>query len=448
MRARAKRVYFALVIGVAIVSGIAVIGLVSSILFFPSLKIGKHSFSTYWLFPLLGGVILLATGLLDPNYFLDALLGDAAINPIEILALFFSMVFMSIVLDEVGFFRCLAVAAAKKAKQSQTAFFLLLYLAVSILTVFTSNDIIVITFTPFIIFFARHAKISPLPYLVGEFVAANTWSTLLIVGNPTNIYLASSFGIDFFAYLEHMFIPTVSAGLTALAVIFMIFRKKLKDPISVQPGEEKIIDKPILAVSASLLGICIVLVAVSSWIDLPMWLPALISAAILFLFVLIYGIVNRKDFFVTTDSLRRLPYNLIPMLLGMFAIVLACKQSGITEAFADLLGPDQPIMVYGIASFVAANFLNNIPMSVFFTEVIRAGNEALYPAVYATILSSNVAAVFTPIGALAGGMWMGLLKQNDIRFTFVNFTFYGAMIAIPTLLAGLGGLYLAFLLFP
>ena len=45
-------------------------------------------------------------------------------------------------------------------------------------------------------------------------------------------------------------------------------------------------------------------------------------------------------------------------------------------------------------------------------------------------------------------MWMGLLKQNDIRFTFVNFTFYGAMIAIPTLLAGLGGLYLAFLLFP
>lgn len=448
MRARAKRVYFALVIGVAIVSGIAVIGLVSSILFFPSLKIGKHSFSTYWLFPLLGGVILLATGLLDPNYFLDALLGDAAINPIEILALFFSMVFMSIVLDEVGFFRCLAVAAAKKAKQSQTALFLLLYLAVSILTVFTSNDIIVITFTPFIIFFARHAKISPLPYLVGEFVAANTWSTLLIVGNPTNIYLASSFGIDFFAYLEHMFIPTVFAGLTALAVIFLIFRKKLKDPISVQPGEEKIIDKPILAVSASLLAICIVLIAVSSWIDLPMWLPALISAAILFLFVLIYGIVNRKDFFVTTDSLRRLPYNLIPMLLGMFAIVLACKQSGITEAFADLLGPDQPIMVYGIASFVAANFLNNIPMSVFFTEVIRAGNEALYPAVYATILSSNVAAFFTPVGALAGVMWMGLLKQNDIRFTFVNFTFYGAMIAIPTLLAGLGGLCLAFLLFP
>lgn len=435
-------------IGVAIVSGIAVIGLVSSILFFPSLKIGKHSFSTYWLFPLLGGVILLATGLLDPNYFLDALLGDAAINPIEILALFFSMVFMSIVLDEVGFFRCLAVAAAKKAKQSQTALFLLLYLAVSVLTVFTSNDIIVITFTPFIIFFARHAKISPLPYLVGEFVAANTWSTLLIVGNPTNIYLASSFGIDFFAYLEHMFIPTVFAGLTALAVIFMIFRKKLKDPISVQPGEEKIIDKPILAVSASLLGICIVLVAVSSWIDLPMWLPALISAAILFLFVLIYGIINRKDFFVTTDSLKRLPYNLIPMLLGMFAIVLACKQSGITEAFADLLGPDQPIMVYGIASFVAANFLNNIPMSVFFTEVIRAGNEALYPAVYATILSSNVAAFFTPVGALAGVMWMGLLKQNDIRFTFVNFTFYGAMIAIPTLLAGLGGLYIAFLLFP
>ena len=44
-------------------------------------------------------------------------------------------------------------------------------------------------------------------------------------------------------------------------------------------------------------------------------------------------------------------------------------------------------------------------------------------------------------------MWMGLLKQNRIRFTFLRFVGYGALISIPTVLAGLGGLYLSFLIF-
>ena len=75
---------------------------------------------------------------------------------------------------------------------------------VSVLTVFTSNDIIVLTFTPFICHFAKSARIDPLPYLVSEFVAANTWSMALIIGNPTNIYLMSGTGISFLSYTAKM----------------------------------------------------------------------------------------------------------------------------------------------------------------------------------------------------------------------------------------------------
>ena len=203
-------------VGVIVIAAISIAGLIASILFLPSVQIGKAHVSTYWMMPLLGGIVLLASGLLS----FDVFAGNA-VNPLQILAIFFSMVFMSIVLDEVGFFRFLASVAAKRAKQSQTLLFILLYIFVSVLTVFTSNDIIVITFTPFIIFFSRHAKISPLPYLIGEFVAANTWSALLLVGNPTNIYLAGSFGIDFLAYVERMFIPTLFAGFVAMAIIFL-----------------------------------------------------------------------------------------------------------------------------------------------------------------------------------------------------------------------------------
>ena len=215
----------------------------------------------------------------------------------------------------------------------------------------------------------------------------------------------------------------------------------------VEPSDEKIIDKPIFIVSAILLSSCIVLIAISTWISLPMWIAALGSAVILFVFVFVYGLINKKEFFVTTDSLKRLPYDLAPLLLGMFAIVLALEESGITEVLFSALGNEQPILVYGLASFLGANLVNNIPMSVLFTEILKSGSVVNYQAVYACILSSNVAAFFTPVGALAGVMWMGLLKQNHIRFTFLRFAGYGALISIPTVLAGLGGLYLSFLIF-
>ncbi len=244
-----------------------------------------------------------------------------------------------------------------------------------------------------------------------------------------------------------MFIPTIFASLASLTIIYLLFRKKLKDPINTETQEEHIIDKPIFIVSFVLLASCIVLLAISSWVGLPMWMIALGSASALFIFVLIYGLINRKEFFVTTDSLKRLPYNLIPLLLGMFAIVLALENSGVTEGLYKILNSSQPILTYGVTSFVFANILNNIPMSVLFTEVLKNAGAPLYQGIYATILSSNLAAFFTPVGALAGVMWMSLLKQNDIRFTFLTFIKYGVIISIPSLLIGLGGLYLSFFCF-
>lgn len=90
----------------------------------------------------------------------------------------------------------------KKAGASQKKLFFLLYIVTSVLTVFTSNDVIILTFTPFICYFAKNCEIDPVPYIVTEFVAANTWSMLFIIGNPTNIYLATTYGVGFAEYLK------------------------------------------------------------------------------------------------------------------------------------------------------------------------------------------------------------------------------------------------------
>ena len=133
------------------------------VLFFPKLKLGKITVDTYWIVTLTGAVILLISGLADAEGVGKSLIADTAVNPLKILVLFISMTVLSIYLDELGFFRYLASAVLKRAKTGQMKLFVFLYLIVSVLTVFTSNDVIILSFTPFICYFAKNAKISAIP---------------------------------------------------------------------------------------------------------------------------------------------------------------------------------------------------------------------------------------------------------------------------------------------
>ncbi len=411
----------------------------------PVLKIKNFEMQTFWFAPTLGAIILLIFGLVDGNVVFSSMIENSSVNPLEILVLFISMVFLSVVLDEVGFFKYLATLAVKKAKNSQLAMFIILFFMVSILTIFTSNDIIVITFTPFIIFFCKNTKISPIPYLVAEFVAANTWSMLLIIGNPTNIYLATSFNIDFFTYIKYMFIPTIFAGITSLLIMLLIFKNKLKQKLDSNISSDHILDKNIFIISLILLIICIVLLAISSFINLSMWIISLTSAGILLIFLVIYCIFNKDKRYILKESIFRLPFNLIPLLLSMFVIVLTLHQYDITTYIFNLLNTSQPILTFGLSSFVFANLTNNIPMSILYVDIVKNFTNISPQAIYSSIISSNIAAYFTPIGALAGIMWMSILRKNDVEFSFLKFSIYGSIIAIPTLLVSLGGLYISFL---
>ena len=111
-------------------------------------------------------------------------------------------------------------------------YFFIIYFLVAILTIFTSNDIVILTFTPFICYFSKKGKINPIPYLVMEFINANTYSMLLSIGNPTNIYLSASFNISFLTYFIKMLIPTLFASLASLLVLIILFRSELNKPIS------------------------------------------------------------------------------------------------------------------------------------------------------------------------------------------------------------------------
>ena len=424
-----------LAIGIGIASCVAMI---VSVLFFPQIKIKKLKLDSYWVVVLLGAILLISLGGIDLKYLGSELIKDSSMNPIKILILFITMTVLSVFLDEIGFFSYLASRTLKLAKNSQKKLFVWLYVIVSILTVFTSNDIIVLTFTPFICYFAKNAKINPLPYLVTEFVAANTMSMTLIIGNPTNIYIATSYGVSFIDYFKVMFIPTMFAALVSFALLYLLFRKSLQKTAEGTAELVAIKDKVLLIIGLVHLSACTIILAISSYVEIEMWLVSLISALSLLLIVTVYCLIKRKKPVEMGLTLKRAPWQLIPFVLSMFTIILALQANSVTELISKFLGEKNAVFKYGALSFLSANVINNIPMSVFFCSVIAPlQGVAQIQAIYATIIGSNLGAILTPIGALAGIMWSSLLKTHEVKYSYLDFVKYGVVISIPSLIVTL-----------
>lgn len=415
-----------------IIAGITILLIILSSLLFPTIKIKKIKLQTYWIVALVGAILLLLIKEVTISE-LYTHFTSSKIGPLQILILFISMTILSIFLDEVNFFKYLATVVTNHVKGKQIYIFLSLYALTSILTVFTSNDIIILTFTPFICYFARHTKINPIPYLIAEFIAANTWSMMLIIGNPTNIYIATSFGIDFVEYFMKMAIPTIITGISTLLLMLIVFRKKLKEPINLEEEHATIKSKFLLIVGLFNLITCTVILAVSSYINIEMWIVTLIFCMSLIISTLIYALVKKEKPVILLNTLKRAPWNLIPFLLSMFTIVYAVTKCGALNVLIKVFENTDSNFVYGIASFLACNLLNNIPMSVLFTEILEL-SHANVNNIYTVIAASNIGAFLTPIGALAGIMWLSLLKKQKLKFSFVSFIKYGSIFAIPAIL--------------
>ena len=187
-----------------------------------------------------------------------------------------------------------------------------------------------------------------------------------------------------------------------------------------------------------------ILLAISNYIHFEMWIICLCAALSLTIFLISDAIIH-KSATTIKHVYKRLPYNLIPFVLSMFIIVLALDYNEVTVHIAEFLNSissskNMTIFNYLLISTISDNLINNIPMSVLFASILTDVTNHQLSAIYATIIGSNIGAYLTPIGALAGIMWMSLLKKYDIKFTFFDFMKYGVIIVPAILLMSLLGL--------
>jgi arsenical pump membrane protein len=401
-----------------------------SLIWFPQWNLLGRKWQSFWIIALIGATLTWLSSGMSLTFLMEAWSGEGAINPLRILGLFFAFTILAIYLDEVGFIQYLAYLAVKKAGQSQQKLFFVWFMVIAVATTLTANDIVILTLTPFIIYLSRHAKISPIPYLVSQFVSANTWSMLLIIGNPTNIYLASMFDIDFISYVQVMLLPTIVTGIVSYLLLWMIFQRFLREPIATSTMIIKP-PHPSYYLGVVMLGIAVGLMAIAQWIGIAMDVLTMGTAIVFILLVnWWYPKTHHLKF-----TLQRLPYVMIPFFLSMAILVQAMDQLDWTQSMEGFLTLFPPVYSFGIGSFLMSNVINNIPMSLWFANIVSymEQGQGQLSAIYASIIGSNLGALLTPIGALAGLMWMKILKEKQIIYPFKTFVKYGVFLS-PILL--------------
>jgi arsenical pump membrane protein len=401
---------------------------------------------SYYLAPVIGCLIIFIFGLMTPADFYYSITGSRSLDlsflysngPFSVVVLFLSITFIAVALDVTGFFEYLAVKVLEKVQTSGTKIFIAIYAFTSFLTLFTSNDILILTLTPFLLVFLRHLKVNPLPFLIAEFFAANTLSMGLLIGNPTNIIVGAKYGIDFVTFAKIMLIPSLVAGLSTFLLLYFIFRKEIR--VKCKAGKLPDVKMNFWsAIGVVLLLSALVSLAVVSELNMMLWQVALLWAVLTF-FVFSFC----KD--SIPKIIKKMPWEIIPFVLGFFAIIYAFEINGVSEFVGRSMVSGnvfQSVFSIGILSAFAANIFNNIPMTVFFSSLISGFSGAAQTgAAYALVMGSNLGANLTPIGALAGIMWLKILKHGNVKISFKQFASYGIRVIIPAALLTLLAIYL------
>jgi len=407
----------------------------------------------YAIAPLLGVALLFVTNCIDTETLWRGIEGNEKIRPYAILILFNALAYVCISLDKTGFFAFLALWTAKKAGTSGPKFFLYFFFLSSILTTFTSNDIVILTLTPLICYFAHYTKLNPIPYLVAEFFAANIWSVALYIGNPTNIIVAEAYRLTFAGYSAWMLLPTLVAGVSCLALLWLVFHKEI--PREIQPPEIQP-QSALKDTQGAIFGVitllsCLVLLSFSFWLEWDIWKICLVTCMVMMCRDVALDVCLYHDHrFNWANSnvrevLRRMPWKIVPFVVGMFTLVEALSQSGWTTYFATWISAASSnlwvaVFFMGFLSSLAANLINNQPMTILFTQITQdsafvvAAPVVLKGSMFALIMGSNFGANFTLIGALAGIMWSSILVDKKITISYGMFFKYGFLI-MPVVVA-------------
>lgn len=360
---------------------------------------------------------------------------------------FIAIIIISLLLDEAGFFKWIALHVARFAKGNGHWLFAFIVLLGAVVSAFFANDGAALILTPIVIAILTALRFSPattLAFIMAAGFIADTASLPLVVSNLVNIVSADFFKVPFDRYALVMVPVNLVSVLASLVVLYGFYRKDIPNAYALEW-----VDEPNSAITdkATFTTGWVVLAALlfGFFVFEPMGVPISVIAGLGALVLLIVAYMGKK--LSIMPVVKNAPWQIVIFSLGMYLVVYGLKNAGLTDYLATLLqGLEQQGLLVatvgtGFLSAILSSVMNNMP-TVLIQALAIDGAHITSPMikeamVFANVIGCDLGPKITPIGSLATLLWLHVLATKNIKVSWGYYFKVGMILTIPVLLATL-----------
>ncbi|MFW6141862.1 MAG: ArsB/NhaD family transporter [Candidatus Saliniplasma sp.] len=312
------------------------------------------------------------------------------------IGLLLGMMILVGLLGDTGFFKYIAIKAAKASEGSYYRLLAFFVLVTAFTSAFLDNVTTILLIAPITITIAKEMDINPIPFLIAGIMSANIGGTATLIGDPPNVIISSATGINFNEFILYL-APIV---IIILFVILLVFEYIFKDvvesdienfsKIAKLDESRAITNKPLLNKALLVLFITILLFLVHHIIGIEPWLVAITGATLL----LILSLTDPEE------ALTHVHWTTLLFFASKFILIGGLEQAGIIRmiAFGMVNAAGESIIlsifIVLMVSGISAIIIGNIPavialipaVDIFIEQSILFGEFAVNPLWWALSL--------------------------------------------------------------
>jgi arsenical pump membrane protein len=385
-----------------------------------------------------GAATLLLLGLIRP--------ADAALTLLRdwnTFLFFLGMMGLSALAETSGLFEWLAVKSARLARRSAARLFLNVFLLGTTITLIFSNDATALILTPVVYVLVTRLRLPVLPYLFACTFIADTASFLLPISNPINIIIMSRYPLHLLTFLRLLFVPSLVVIAINFGIFYLLYRKQLRGSFDIDhlPTSEKAIKhQPYFRYTLWVLAFIAPSYVLASAFQFPLSIVAIAGALLLLCGALFWKRTT------LLESGKSISWSIFGFIAGMFVVVRAIEDTGLTIKLGNLLlrlsrGTSFGAVMVGTAgSALGTNLINNVPMAVVMNSSLGSVQHVA-PAIRngfiaATMFGCDLGPNLTTVGSLATILWLLILRQRGVDVSGLDYFKVGVMVTPVMLFAG------------
>ena len=340
--------------------------------------------------------------------------------------------------------------ADRMVKRAGSSALAMLYICIltGFISAFVENVATVLVIAPIAFEICKRLKISPVNLLIAIAISSNLQGTATLVGDPPSMIFAAFLKLnfnDFFIYKSKpsIFFAVQIGAISSFFFLYFLFKNLIKK-IKITKKE-----KIISFVPTYLLILMIISLAFISFFDKGFTIKNGIACAIIAIIGILWFIIfEKKDKKELIEIGKKLDYDTIIFLIGIFIIMGAISKTGVLIGFANFIKSiigNNPIIAYITIIFfsvIISGFVDNVPFIIVMLPVVdKIGKDMginpellMFGMLIGTCLGGNI----TPFGASANIVSVGLLKRKNYKVDFLEFVKIGLPFTlIATSISGL-----------